>query len=244
MLVVLAIVGILAVAGGTLSGDRQSGAVLRLLDELEGALSNAHHAAVTGRNVAIVTWGVWNSAPGEAVMVMAHGDATLLDTQSKATADRLLANLPPDGALGDAGQTVAVHFRFLGNDTAQRQARIVTIGSAQWTSAMLATAAGTTNQDINGVTPFLAGLMAGPVTDANALFLVDPDPAKLLMKTIRGSSSRFNNTFIIPVVGTTSLGEALPGGPMGLIVVLANGGTIFKFYNPGVRNSDGKWRRL
>jgi hypothetical protein len=31
---------------------------------------------------------------------------------------------------------------------------------------------------------------------------------------------------------------------MGLIVVLANGGTIYKFYNPGARDSDGHWRRL
>jgi hypothetical protein len=31
---------------------------------------------------------------------------------------------------------------------------------------------------------------------------------------------------------------------MGLIVVLANGASIYKFYNPGVLEGDGKWRRI
>jgi hypothetical protein len=31
---------------------------------------------------------------------------------------------------------------------------------------------------------------------------------------------------------------------MGLIVVLANGSSIYKFYNPGVLEGDGLWRRI
>jgi len=31
---------------------------------------------------------------------------------------------------------------------------------------------------------------------------------------------------------------------MGLIVVLANGAEIFKFYNPGVLEGNGQWRRI
>jgi hypothetical protein len=34
------------------------------------------------------------------------------------------------------------------------------------------------------------------------------------------------------------------GSPMGLIVVLANGATIYKFYNPGVLEGNGKWRKI
>jgi len=31
---------------------------------------------------------------------------------------------------------------------------------------------------------------------------------------------------------------------MGLLVVPQNGAAIFKFYNPGARDGDGKWRRI
>jgi len=234
LLVVLAIVGILAIAGVSMIGNRQSGAVRGLLDEMEGALTNAHQAAVaTGRDVAIVTWGTWSAAPP---LVMAHGDATQTDAQIQTAANDLLASLPHLDVLG---QTVAVPFRFQANDTIKSRAAIVTLGSAQWIQVMQASANGT-NEDINGVAPFLAGPMTGVMLDANDLFLFSP----LNRSVISGANKRFNSTFIIPVVGTTPSGGALPGGPMGLIVVLANGGTIYKFYNPGARDSDGKWRRL
>jgi hypothetical protein len=62
--------------------------------------------------------------------------------------------------------------------------------------------------------------------------------------TISGSNKRFNNSFIIEVVSTTTSGYAVPGGAMGLIVVLNNGATVYKFYNSGVNNGDGQWRRI
>ncbi|HEX7552908.1 MAG TPA: hypothetical protein VF378_05100, partial [Geothrix sp.] len=217
LLVVLAIVGILAIAGVSMIGNRQSGAVRGLLDELEGALTNAHQAAVaTGRDVAILTWGTWDAATP---LVMAHGDAALLDAQLQLTATNLLLSIPPAAGLGTNGQTVAVPFRFQANDTIKSRAAIVTLGSAQWTNVMLASANGT-NENINNVVPFLGGPMAGVMLDANDLFLFSP----LNRSVISGANKRFTTTFIIPVVGTTPSGGALPGGPMGLIVVLANGG--------------------
>ncbi len=238
LLVVLAIVGILAIAGVTMIGNRQSGAVRGLLDEVEGALANAHQAAVaTGRDVAIVSWGTWDAATP---LVMAHGDAALTDAQIQTTANNLLLSIPPAPALGANGQTVAVPFRFQANDTIKSRAAIVRLDSAQWANVMQTTAAGTTNADINGVAPFLAGPMAGILQEVNDLFLFSP----LNRSVVSGANKRFNTTFIIPIVGTTTSGGALPGGPMGLIVVLANGGTIYKFYNPGARDSDGQWRRL
>jgi hypothetical protein len=142
------------------------------------------------------------------------------------------------------GATVAVPFRFLPNDTLQNQARVVTLGSPQWINVMQATPAGTTNEDITAVAPFLAGPMVGVLVDGpNNLFQLEL-AATPQRNVISGASKRFTTTFMIPVVGTTSSGGALPGGPMGMIVVLANGGTIYKFYNPGARNSDGRWRRI
>lgn len=244
MLVVLAIVGILAIVGVVMVGNRQAGAVRAVMDEVEGALTNAHKSAVaTGRDVAIVTWGTWNAAspPVATSLMVAHGDATLTDAEIQTTANNLLAGIAPAAALGAAGQSVAVPFRFLPNDAIQTRARIVAVGSMQWTNVMLPTPSGTSNQILTGVEPFNTGPMAGLVADANNLFSFSNTIRRVV---ISGSNKRFNNTFIIPVVGTTSSGGALPGGPMGLIVVLANGGSIYKFYNPGAKDADGTWRRL
>jgi prepilin-type N-terminal cleavage/methylation domain-containing protein len=235
LLVVLAIVAILAIAGVSMIGNRQSGAVHALLDEVEGALTNAQQAtAATGSDVAITTWGTWDAG---APLMMAHGNALQTDAQIQLAANDLLASNPHVDVLG---QTVAVPFRFQANDTIQTRAQIVAIASPQWTNVMLPTAAGTTNQDINSVPPFNAGgPMTGVVVDANTLF-----QGALNRNVISGVSKRFTTTFIIPIVGTTTSGGALPGGPMGLIVVLANGSSVYKFYNPGARDSDGLWRRL
>jgi prepilin-type N-terminal cleavage/methylation domain-containing protein len=238
LLVVLAIVGILGIAGATMIGNRQSGAVRGLLDELEGALTNAHQATVaTGRDVAIITWGTWDAG----TLRLAHGNALQTDVQIQTAANDLLASLPHVDPLG---ATVAVPFRYLPKDTVHAQARVVTLGSPQWVNVMQATPAGTTNEDINGVVPFTT-VMAGVLVDGPTSNLFQLElTATPQRNVISGASRRFTTTFIIPVVGTTASGGALPGGPMGMIVVLANGGTIYKFYNPGARNSDGKWRRL
>ncbi len=241
MLVVVAIVGVLAIVGVTMIGDRQAGAVRAVMDEVEGALSNAHKAAVaSGRDVAIVTWGTWDIGTP---LRLAHGDASLSTLNITTTANNLLVGTPPASGLGSAGQTVAVPFRLLPGDAIQMRARVVAIGSAQWTNVMTATSAGTTNQNLTSVDPFLVTEpMYDLVKDANNLFTFSATVANKVL--ISGSNKRFASTFIIPVVGTTTSGSAIPGGPMGLIVVLGNGGSIYKFYNPGIRNSDGKWRRL
>lgn len=255
LLVVLAIVGILAIAGVTMIGNRQSGAVRGLLDEVEGALSNAHQTAVaTGRDVEIVTWGTWDAGTpfrmahvdGVGPVILPDGTITnqaefLLDpVHNAAPAPPAVPPAPPGvNLLG----SVAVPFRFMPNDTIQSRARIVRLDSGQWTSVLLPTAAGTANESLTTVAPFNLGPMStGVLTDTADLFPFQGAVNRGV--TISGSSKRFNTTFIIPVVGTTSSGGALPGGPMGLIVVLANGGTIYKFYNPGARDSDGRWRRL
>ena len=239
LLVVLAIVAILAIAGVTMIGNRQSGAVHALLDEVEGALSNAQQAAgAAGSDVAIVTWGTWDALTP---LRLAHGNAIQTDAQIQTAANDLLASNPHVDQLG---QTVAVPVRFLANDAIQSRARIVTLGSPQWINVMQATPAGTTNDNINLVAPF-ATVMAGVLVDGPTSNLcqleLSATPHRVV---ISGANKRFTTTFIIPIVGTTTSGGALPGGPMGMIVGLANGSSIYKFYNPGARDSDGHWRRL
>jgi hypothetical protein len=60
---------------------------------------------------------------------------------------------------------------------------------------------------------------------------------------ISGSNKRFTAGFSILVVGTSG-GIALPGGAMGVLVVQNNGASVYKFYNSGVKNGDGRWRRI
>ena len=85
LLVVLVIVGILAVVGVTMIGSRPAGSVRTVMDELEGALSNAHKLSVaTGSDVMIATQGDWGApttppapAPATSSMILASGNAAL-----------------------------------------------------------------------------------------------------------------------------------------------------------------------
>jgi len=239
-LVVLAIVGILAVVGVTMVGNRQAGSVRALMDELEGGLMNAHKAAVaTGRDVAIVTWGTWG---GTTPVVMAQGSAALTSAQIQTIALDLLNSIPPSAAWGPNGPTVAVPFHFRPNDPIQTRARVALI-SEEWTALMLATSSGSQNEDLSTVSPFKTGeILAGALSDTNCLF--NPTITTPQQTVISGSNKRFNSTFVIPVVGTSANGGAVPGGAMGLIVVQGNGASIYKFYNPGIKEGDGKWRRI
>jgi type II secretory pathway pseudopilin PulG len=248
VMLVLSIVGILSAVGVSQLAPRSASAVRTLMDEVEGSLGNAHRAAAaTGRDTAIVTWGTW----AEGTLCMAHGDATLSDRKIQ----KLAIGATPSGSTLSAAQisaaqasSVATAFRCLPGDRAQAGARIVALGSSQWTNAMQAFN-GRQNVKITDVQPFAdassaggaTGLMNGLVVDGNRLFPEAADPHRVV---VNGSSKRFMSSFIIPIVGTTSSGGAVPGAPMGLIVVLDNGASIFKFYNPGARDGDGAWRRI
>jgi prepilin-type N-terminal cleavage/methylation domain-containing protein len=243
LLVVLSIIGILAVAGVYMVGNRSGASVRSLLDELEGGLTNARSEAMAlGRDVALESWGTFG---GTTSMAMAYGDASLADGAADGSgadtlqnaAIGLLANTVPTVANGN---TVGVAFHYLPNDVTQTRARIKVAGTADWTTAMQVSSKGTTNQDLTTVAPFVGtDIMAGLVVDTNNLFQTTRNKI-----TISGSSQRFNNTFIVQIVGTTPGGAVLPGCPMGLLVVLANGASVYKFYNPGVLEGDGKWKRI
>ena len=81
LLVVLAIVAILAIAGVTMLGNRSGNSVRVVLDELEGAIMDAHkYAATSGRDVAIVTWGTWDVSGTAPTMYMARGVVSATQT--------------------------------------------------------------------------------------------------------------------------------------------------------------------
>lgn len=230
ILVVLAIFGILSLVGVSMLGNRRGSAVHSLLDEIEGALNNARaEAGATGKDVALVTWGAWSAADR---LGIAYGDATnLTDAQIKNIATGVDA--PTSAALG---QTVGLGFRYLPSDVIQARARVVLAASGDWGIATSAA-----NGGIDDVDPFKTVFgFTGQVSDATNIF-----HSGLTTRTIiSGSSQRFSSTFCIQIVGTSPDAGPLPGTPMGLIFVQANGATIYKFYNPGTKEGDGLWRKI
>jgi type II secretory pathway pseudopilin PulG len=247
LLAALAIVSILTVGGAMALRGRQSLAARALLDELEGAFANAHQAAVAGsRDVAVACWGSWGK---DAPMRIAHGDAGILARASGQAnfvkiAEAVLEGNPPtpsrpaiaetDVPLADQ-QTVAVPFRYSPRDSAQRKAGIVPDRSDAWERAMGG------SQDVLTVPPF-TGEFAGALDAGNNF--CKGSPIDVSCVAISGYTKRFTKTVFVKVVTIDSDGGAVAGGPMGLLVLLENGATVFKFYNPGSKNGDGKWRRI
>ena len=237
LLVVVTILGILAVVGVNMIGNRRAAAVRSIMDEVEGALNNARQAAAaTGKDQAVECWGTWNSTTDP--MVIAYGNGTLADGTIQADANNQLAGTVT------AGSSVVIGFHYLPNDVIHSRARIVVSGSQDWATAMTATSGGKANTDITGLDPFLAGdamnALSGSVATGTPTFT----GSLLRCTTISGTSQRFTSSMFIEIVGTSPDNGPLPGGPMGLLVVLNNGATVYKFYNPGVLEGNGQWRKL
>lgn len=81
---------------------------------------------------------------------------------------------------------------------------------------------------------------------SDATFLAALDPSAELFKpgnppaVINGYSKRANQGFYIAVVGLRD-GAPAPGGPVGVLVMPAGSGTVYKFFRT---NSAEPWRRL
>lgn len=250
-LVVIAIVSVLAVAGVFYLGNRPSAGVKGIVDELEGALIEAQKLAIaTGRDVTIATAGRWT--PGNP-MVLVRGDSTILAgdwTNALRAAQGQGINWPPalGGMTTNQFHSLNLAFRLAtSNGILAREhmhAGVVT-DLGEWTLAQ------GSNEALSAVPPFNSAAHAtdadanisgfsGQLTAGRLLFT----GADSLAVSVSGTSKRFNQTFWIPVVAMRN-GSALPNGAMGAIFVQANGGTVYKFYNPGTAHGgDGKWRRL
>jgi prepilin-type N-terminal cleavage/methylation domain-containing protein len=226
LIVVLTIVGILSIVGVSMIGNRPSGAVRGILDELEGVLFNAHKRAVaTGQDVILTSSGDW-AVPN--FMTLTFTGATGGDAWALAHG---VSNNIPTGI-----QREHLH------------GGVVTVATANWWGLAQGTGANA-NTDLNTVHPFdTTGTAFHPAAGNSIL----TDDTLNLFKggvtagtlRISGTNKRFTTTSYIKVVGLTTNGLPIPGGPMGVLVVQANGATIYKFYTPGIRNGDGTWRRL
>lgn len=251
LLVILTIVGILAVVGVTmLVGNRGSASVRAVMDELEGALISAQRMAVaTGQDVTIATQGDWTV--GSSPMILA------MTSQQKVAPADIITNglIDPSSFKLACSQSSGKVTATLGNHA---YAGVVSaLQPTWWTIALQAPSGGTANPDPKDIEPFksMGAFQAsggGCILTASGDNLFQggaaagtpsataPTPGVL---TISGSSRRFTSTAFIEVVGLRG-GISYPGAPMGILVVLANGSTVYKFYNPGTAAGDGKWRKI
>jgi prepilin-type N-terminal cleavage/methylation domain-containing protein len=238
MLVVLVILGVLAVAGVSMIGNRGAGSVRTVMDELEGTLMSAQKLAVaTGQDVTLASQGDWDPASATPMILARTTNSTL------APAAIIAQGLTdPASFLLDLVYHAGI-ATGLARDHAY--AGVVTVASAGWwATAMGAMANGRQNQDLTTVEPFKdqAGFTGILGTSTQNLFQGGAASATGTLQ-VSGTNKRFTSTTWIEVVGLAN-GGPYPGAPMGLLVVQANGGTVFKFYNPGVANGNGLWRRI
>lgn|GEM_PF-860560 len=256
LLVILAIIGILSVGSAFLINSNQSGAVRSLMDELEGIVSNAHQAAVaTGKDIALVSWGEWNpNNPTDNPMRIAFGDALLCegtgsDTNFITIGESILAGTIPsedspvltntDEFPVTAQQSVSVPFMYSPkSDSVQKRARIVVATDNAWEMAT-----SDKNEDIATIIPFTTEpAWTSALQDGNNFCTGSGEIVSSVY--ISGSTKRFARTVYIKIIGTDSAGRVIPNGPMGLLVMQGNGASVYKFYNAGANNGEGKWRRL
>lgn len=216
LLVALAIVGILAVAGAFYMGGRRTSGVKAMLDELEGTVMAAHKLAVTtGRDISLVSKGNWSK---DTPLNLTYGDTTR-------TPDQILADIALQSGSFSLRPGLINHS----------VAGVVTGDSAWWTDASKG------NEDILTVEPFKSqDGFKGVIEKADASLFKGSATSTV---DISGTNKRFNQTFWIKVVSLRN-GTPEVGGPMGLLLVQQNTATVFKFYTPGVRGGDKTWRRI
>jgi hypothetical protein len=248
LLVVMVIVTVLAIAGVAYLGSRPATGVRTLLDEIEGALLDAHKQAVaTGRDVTIATAGTWN---GATPMALVRGDATINAAGWTAAFAAANGTWPPPQGTMTPGQYSSLSLGFRlgttpnGGLSRDHMNAGVAVDLAAWWDVVNATP----NTKLETVDPFasVAGFatqVTGTNRVTNRLFTGALAALPNTGFSISGTNKRFNQTFWIPVVAISN-GNAVPGGPMGVLFVQGNGATIYKFYNPGTRGGDGKWRRI
>ena len=229
LLIVLAILGVLTYAGASSISNQRGVAVRVMLDELEGSLLDAQRMAVnSGRDVAITSWG---SVDVPSTMGLARGDSSLSAANIQATCTQIIASKLPTT---DLGKSVAPLYVYT-NGREARNAGIAMAGSTWWAHASSG------NDPMTSVYPFKTDpTFVDAMTDSANLFQQGPAAT---MATISGLSGRFNGSFSIQVVGLRT-GQPQAGAAQGMLIVLNGGAAIYKFYNPGIDQNDGKWRRI
>jgi type II secretory pathway pseudopilin PulG len=220
----MAIVGILAIVGVTMLGDRKANSVRSLMDQIEGVLMNAQSTAVSSSmDIYVSSTGQWT-------------DGTLiLDGRAFNAANPPAPLVPADWKAGNdtkrlGSQAECFRSLYLSPSNKEHQLAGVDCGNGWY-----ATARGSAS-DLKTVVP------VSTTTD-----LVDAMGTTLFKGTggdsyaiLNGQTRRFETGFYIVVVGLAG-GAPVAGGPVGVILVPKNSSNVYKFYKP---SGSTTWRRL
>lgn len=240
MLVVLAIVAALLIAAVTTINGRPNAAVRTTVDDLEGVISGAQKLAVaSGLDVYLVADGAWdpNSA---SPFILAYDSVKAVDRVTNpadpaaAARDRIVARArDPHGDITDPPGVYSILFNPATKVQNRDQSYAgVVVGDSTWYSTAL------------GTTPDLTTIPPGSTEPLNSALASAARLCKgnLNFVTVSGVSKRFTTPFHVQVVGIRS-GQALPGSPVGVLIVPNNSGTVYKFINTG-KVYESKWRRM
>lgn len=245
LLVVLAIVGILAMVGLTTLGNRPTVAVRANLDEIEGVLMGAQKLAVArgGADVYLVADGVWDAQAGN-FFVLAYDIMKPVDAAAPANTVARIVKYARNPAGAPAGEAPEGTFRLQFNSTTKavgrdhQHAGVVVAGSNWYTNAL-----GGTMKALATVSPGNATPLSTALATANNLCQGAAGDGITNVAIVSGLNKRWTRDFHLCVAGIRS-GNAVPGGPVGFVIVPANSGSVYKFVNPGTSGGDGTWRRM
>lgn len=240
MLVVLAIVAALTIAAVASLNGRPNAAVRTTVDDLEGVLSGAQKLAVaSGLDVYLVADGTWDPK-ASSPFILAYDTIKQVDRDTKpsdpasAARERIVARArDPHGDITDPPGVYRILFNPLTNVQNREQSYAgVVVGDSDWYTTAL------------GTTPDLASIAPGNLSPLDSALASTARLCKGTTNfvTVSGVSKRFTSPFHIQVVGIRNA-QALPGSPIGVLIVPNNSGTVYKFMNTGKFN-ESKWRRM
>lgn len=220
LLLVLIIVAILAVAGVVMIRPRRSDSVRSIMAELEGVIVNTQNSAsISTRDIYLTTQGDWIAG------TLYMDGRPLLPT---------VASPPGTGDLTNAANRVGspaevFHSLYTAKNSDHLNAGVDTTGT--WYTVALGSA-----PDLATLPPFSASTSLLTALH-NPLFIANNAVNDVVFN---GISRQFNTGFAIVVVGLAG-GSAVPNGPIGVLVVPAQSGEVFKYFKP---NGSTQWGRM
>jgi len=225
MLVVLAIVAILAIASVAMLRPRTTDSVHSVINELEGMILNTQHsAALSSQDIYLSAKGNW--VAGTLVIDPRPMGPTAAVPPSASDKDPGSITSPRLGASNECFRS-----RFLSGDRDHLNAGIDTSGA--WVTTALA---GATN--LKDLAMFNTTAMAGFKTAMSTPLC--PSDTSVNTVVLSNVNKNFVTGFSIVVVGLHG-GQPVAKGPIGVLVVPAGGGNVFKYFKP---NGSNTWGRL
>lgn len=214
LLVVLSIVGALAIGASVYLTGKKNHAVRAVMDELEAMLAGAQKSTVaTGNDVVMGASGDWKAGT-------LRLDARPLVASANPMSDDIH---DPDKRIGPASEVFTSKYASLPQ---HRAAGIAT--DASWYPVALGDGDDLKTFELFKDDPYKSA-MNNPLFDGTRKRVV-----------INGLTKKYQTGFSVLVVGITSSGRPIKNGPMGMLVVPADGTAAYRFYRA---EGEKSWKR-